>query len=123
MKKAFKTCTGEENGVQRARQAGAPGGGRRGYLNKIVNRFQVGQVVVVDIHAEAEEEASVPPVHNLEGSKLQQQCDSAKTGELPDSRMYSRLGTGLFRLSYRAQREEQENSRSRKETSTQADWG
>merc|ERR1712071_30391 len=39
-------------------------------LNKVVNGFQVAQVVVVDIDADAEVQTCVPAVHDLEVAEL-----------------------------------------------------
>jgi len=40
------------------------------YLNKVVNSFQVSQVIVCHIHTDAEVQAGVPPVNDLEVSEL-----------------------------------------------------
>ena len=44
-------------------------------LNKVVNGFQVAQVVVVDIDADAEVQTCVPAVHDLEVAELQWKDD------------------------------------------------
>ena len=40
------------------------------YLYKVVDSFEVGQVVVLQVHTDAEEEACIASIHNLEIAKL-----------------------------------------------------
>ena len=49
------------------------------YFNKIVDCFQIAQVVVVDVNTDAEVQASIPAVNDLEVTKLEraEQCLNA----------------------------------------------
>ncbi len=40
------------------------------YFNKVVNSFQVAQIIVIDINTNAKVEACIPPVNDLEISEL-----------------------------------------------------
>lgn len=41
------------------------------HLHKVVDRLQIAQVVVVYVHADAEVQPRIPPVHNFEISELE----------------------------------------------------
>ena len=60
----------EEN-QQKRRQGGEAD------LYKVVDCLHVCQVVIVDVHTQAEEEPSIPSVHNLKSSKLTTNASSS----------------------------------------------
>ena len=51
------------------------------YLHKVMDALQVGQVIICDIHTDAEVQACIPPVDDLEIPELQRQRQEIRDGK------------------------------------------